>query len=430
MGGMSALAPYIDSLPTDLRTRDRRVSPLAGTSDERRRELCGPNVIVRWAFYLSLFCIPFAYVSLPGTGGRLTILRLLQVLILCAVVSQPRVCIRFVPTALFWFFAYCVARIIAGLWLSPELRSQWLPSTLSLLQYALPWVWIMFNVLQFPDMRHKALWALIWGCFLCALLHIVGIGVVSLAGLEGRSSVFGENANTVGATYAVALTVLVGLGMFKDVRLRQRVLLFLMFGAVAIGLAKTGSRSAVLILAMGISVVIFYGRAFGGKSKRLALAAAIGIILAGVVWQIPTVIERFQQVSSSAELRKREGRVRMAPVLWEIFLRSPIYGSGPDDYSVELTRRAMPYLLREHRLISAHNLALMLLAETGIIGFVLFACGVRPSLTGAWRARLSPCGSLPLALLVSLVIAGLTVSQPGHYLVFWFAMAYGLAGRS
>src|SRR5881409_3105277 len=103
--------------------------------------------------------------------------------------------------------------------------------------------------------------------------------------------------------------------MFKDVKLHQRVLLFLMIGAVAIGLAKTGSRSAVLILALGIAVVIFHGRAFGAKSKRLALAAAIGIILAGVVWQIPTVVERFQQVSSSAKLQKREGRVRMAPVL-------------------------------------------------------------------------------------------------------------------
>jgi len=360
----------------------------------------------------------------------MTVLRLLQMLLLCAVVSQPRACIRFVPTAVFWFVGYCVARIIAGMCLSPELRERWLPSTLSWLQFALPWLWIMFNVLQFPEMGRKALWALIWGCFVCALFHIVGLGVVEVPGLEGRSSVFGENANTVGVTYAIALIVLVGLGMFKNVKLRQRVLLFAMFGAVAIGLAKTGSRSAVLILAMGISVMIFYGQAFGTKTKRLALLAAIGVILAGVVWQIPTVIERFQQVSSSTELRKREGRVRMAPVLWEIFLRSPIYGSGPDDYSFELTRRAMPYLLREHRLISAHNLALMLLAETGIIGFVLFASGVRPALAGAWRARLSPCGSLPLALLVSLVVAGATVSQPSQDLVFWFALAYGLAGRS
>src|SRR4051794_1345644 len=166
---MSTLAPYIGSLPT---RHDRGVSSLAGALEEgQQRDFCGPNAIVRWAVCLSLFCIPFAYVSLPGTGGRITILRLLQVLILCAVVSQPRACIRFVPTALFWFFAYCFARIIAGLWLAPELRAQWLPSTLNWLQFTLPWAWIMFNVLQFPHMDRKALWALIWGCFVCALLH-------------------------------------------------------------------------------------------------------------------------------------------------------------------------------------------------------------------------------------------------------------------
>src|SRR5258705_9671523 len=192
---MSALAPYIGSLPTDFRAREREVSLWAGTLDEGQHcDVCGPNVMVRWAFYLSLFCIPFAHVSLPGTGGRMTILRLLQVLILGAVVSQPRVCIRFVPTAVFWFFAYCAARIISGLLLSPDLRTEWLPSTLNWLQFALPWVWIMFNVLQFPHMGRKALWALIWGGFLCALLHIVGIGVVPVPGLEGRSSAFGENA--------------------------------------------------------------------------------------------------------------------------------------------------------------------------------------------------------------------------------------------
>jgi O-antigen ligase len=233
-----------------------------------------------------------------------------------------------------------------------------------------------------------------------------------------------------GATYAIAVIVLVGLGMFRDLKLKQRLLFFPLIALVGTGLAKTGSRSAVLILAMGIAVLIFQGRVFGSRTKRVALLGAIGIILAGVAWQIPIVIERFQKVSSSAELQQQEGRVRMAPVLWEMFLRSPIYGSGPDEYRFELTRRAMPYHFRDQRMITAHNLVLMLLVETGIIGFLLFACGVKPALVGAWRTRLKPCGSLPLALIVTLIIAGATVSQPAHQLVFWFAMAYALAGSS
>ena len=430
---MSAIATEFSPLVEGCPTQEPGDAAKRGRPDfeSLATDALQPNVLVRWAFYLSLVSIPFALLSLPGTGGRITVIRLLQMLILCAILSQPRVCIRFVPSALFWFLAYCAVRIVAGFWLAPEQATVWWPSTLILLQFALPWVWVMFNVLQFPNMSRRGLWALVWGCVFCALFHIAGIGMVEVdQGVEGRSTVFGENANGAGATYAVALIVLVGLGMFRDLRLMQRLLLFPLVALVGTGLAKTGSRSSVLILAMGVAVLIFQGRAFGSTTKRIALLLAIGIILAGVVWRIPTVIERFQKVRSPAELQQQEGRVRMAPVLWEMFLRSPIYGSGPDEYRFELTRRSMPYHFRDQRLISAHNLVLMLLVETGIIGFLLFACGVRLALVGAWRARLRACGSLPLAVILPLIMAGTTVSQPGFQLVFWFAMAYALAGSS
>jgi O-antigen ligase len=113
-----------------------------------------------------------------------------------------------------------------------------------------------------------------------------------------------------------------------------------------------------------------------------------------------------------------------------MFLRSPIYGSGPDRYQFELTRRAMPYLIKEQRTIVAHNLVLLLLVETGVIGFLLFSFGVGAALAAAWRARHNACGSLPLALILPLALAGVTVSDPSHHMVFWFATAYALAGTA
>src|SRR5882762_3876313 len=227
---MSAIAPYINSPPAGFRTPEQGRPLMANRSalETQPWDLFEPNVIVRWAFYLSVFSIPFSLLSLPGTGGRITVIRLLQMLILCAILSQPRVCVRFVPTALFWFLAYCAVRILAGLWLAPEQATVWWPSTLALLQFALPWVWVMFNVLRFPNMSRRGLWALVWGCVFCALFHIAGIGMVEVdQGIEGRSTVFGENANVAGATYAIAVIVLVGLGMFKGLKLKQRLLLSL-----------------------------------------------------------------------------------------------------------------------------------------------------------------------------------------------------------
>ena len=389
-----------------------------------------PNVLVCWAFYLSVFAIPFAQLYVPGTGGKIGVTRVVQAVILGAILAQPRVCLGLVPIAIFWFLAYCGARILAGLWFTPESSALWWPSTLNWLQFSLPWIWVMFNLLQFPTVSRKGLWALVWGCCLCALLHLAGIGVVEVDnGIEGRSTVFGENANVVGATYAIAAIVLVGLGMLKDVTPRQRLLLLPLIALVGAGMAKTGSRTAVLILLLGVAVLFFQGQAFGSRTKRFAILVLIGVVLAGVISLIPTAMQRFAKLDSS-RIPAQESRVRMAPVLWEMFLRSPIYGLGPDGYQLELTRRTMPYLLKDQRLISSHNLALLLLVETGIIGFLLFLSGLKASVVSGWKARLKPCGSLPLALILPLAIAGFLLSDPSHELVFWFAMAYALAGAA
>ena len=142
---------------------------------------------------------------------------------------------------------------------------------------------------------------------------------------------------------------------------------------------------------------------------------------------VETVLNRFAPMASSS-IKQQEGRARMIPVLWEIFLRSPIYGSGPDRYQYELSRRAMPYLAEKQQTISAHNLALLLLVETGIIGFVLFAVGLSKAVWSAWKARLGPCGFLPLAWLLPMTIAGLTIASPLYNPVFWLALGYALAG--
>jgi len=349
-------------------------------------------------------------------------------LTLCAVATQPRVCLRFVPAALFWFLAYCAFRIAEGIWMTPQLASLWWPTTLEWLEFSLPWVWVLFNVLQFPRLPRAGFWALACGCSLCALLHIAGIGAGQVDdGAEGRSTVFGENANVVGTTYAMAMIVMVGMGMMKSTSLLKRVLLLAMMGLVGGGLAKTGSRTAALTLIMGVCILFAQGHWHQSRTKRLATLMLISLILGAIAWQIPTVVKRFEKVNAS-NLYLQEGRVRMMPVLVEMFLRSPIYGSGPDRYRMELTRRAMPYLLKAGRTIVAHNLVLLLLVETGIAGFLLFAPGVALALRAAWKARLKPAGSLPLALLAPLVIGGVIVSNPTHDLVFWFATAYALAG--
>jgi O-antigen ligase len=388
--------------------------------------LLRPNALVRTAFYFALFTIPFIRLYVPGTGERLGIQRVVQLLMLAAMFSRPRVCLRFVPFSFLWFVAYCALRIISGLWQAPEYSKLWWPSSLELLQFYLPLAWLIFNVLHYPKFGHGGVWAFVIGVSLCATLHMIGIGVLEVdQGIDGRSTIFDQNANEIGEIYGVALVGLVALGLFRNTKQKLRFIVFPLAGLVAIGLAKTGSRTGTLFAVLGILILLPQTRAFVPRVKRYLVILLLAAVFAGVVSQIPTVLKRFE-VASSGPVRD-ESRVRMIPVLWEIFLRSPITGTGPDRYQFELTRRAMPYMVEKQQTINSHNLALLLLVETGVIGFALFAIGLGKALIAAWQARNGPCGLLPLAWLLPMSIGALTVCSPIFAWVFWLAIAYSLA---
>jgi hypothetical protein len=263
------------------------------------------------------------------------------------------------------------------------------------------------------------------------VLHLLGVGVTAVDNSldEVRTTVFGENANTVGAIYAVAIIVLIGFGMFKGVQLSRRLLFFGLVALVGVGMAKTGSRTALFMVATGIAVLLCQSEAFASRFRRYTSLLLIGAILVGVVWQVPTVIARFHDIDPH-NIGHNDPRARMAPVLWEMFLRSPIYGSGPEQYTFELTRRAMPYLIRDQRTIVAHNLLLLLLVETGLVGCFICSGGLWLTMTAAWRARLNSCGFLPLALFLPFFVSAIFLSNPTSQHIFWFALAYALAGKA
>jgi hypothetical protein len=71
----------------------------------RNLDLLRPNLFVRTAFYFTLAAIPFLRLYVPGTDERVGIQRVAQLLMLAAIFSRPKVCLRFVPFSLLWFFA-------------------------------------------------------------------------------------------------------------------------------------------------------------------------------------------------------------------------------------------------------------------------------------------------------------------------------------
>ena len=404
-------------------------TPSATTVKPKTRPVVAvmPNTLVRWAFMLSVFAIPFTNLYLPGTGGELGVLRIVQLIMVCAVLSQPHVCLRWFPKALLWFLAYITMRIGWGIWLTPDLADSWWPSCRLFIQI-LPWVWVMFNVLHYPGMWQQGLWALGSGCFCCALFHIAGIGVEQVPGeLEGRTSIFGVNANELGNTYAISMVALLGLWLVGKKTWLQRSLPFFMMTVIGIGLAKSGSRESGLILALGVCILFLFGHAISSKAKRFGGALIIVVMLGFTLWQIPTMLTRFNEFHPQTA-STQDPRTRMAIVLWEMVQRNPLLGTGPDGYEAELTRQAMPYMVNQGKTITAHNQVLLLLVETGVIGFLIFSAGLAKALVTAWRARNKT--PVPLALVFPFVVAAATVTHPNGFLIFWVVVAYGLAGTA
>jgi O-antigen ligase len=87
----------------------------------------------------------------------------------------------------------------------------------------------------------------------------------------------------------------------------------------------------------------------------------------------------------------------------------------------------MPYMTEKQRTINSHNLALLLLVETGAIGFVVFSIGLGKTLLSAWRGRNGQLGLLPFAWLLPMSVGGLTVCSPIFAPILWLAIAYSLA---
>jgi hypothetical protein len=385
-----------------------------------------PNALVRFAFYFALFAIPFGRIYLPGTGERLGVTRIAQIFILFAALSQPRICIRKVPVALVFFILYCLLRIGMGYGLTPNLSSFWWHTTFDLMQTLFVF-WFLFNVLQQKGMGSRGLWFFVAGAAACAALHLLDIGTIHLPpSAETRISIFGENANVAATTYSVALVAAMGMLIHLRTQNSTTWMLLPVIAIIGAGVALTGSRTGALIAIVGLLILILPLKPVGLRPKPIILFLVIASIFAAVLHRFPVIAQRAGQ--SMASHGDDEPRKKMVPALVRIYLKSPLYGHGPDHYREELTWRTMPdRILSGKKTISAHNLLLLTLVETGLIGFLLVATGIGLGVKSAWRARWGPLFLIPLALIVPLVVVGIVSGAPHYAPAFWVAMAYALA---
>jgi O-antigen ligase len=224
----------------------------------------------------------------------------------------------------------------------------------------------------------------------------IGAGLAAAYGLVGGGSSLTQTGRLVGstgeanelATYLVA-GLLLSIALAATIRRRPVVVLGAAGCAVvcAAGVALTLSRAA--LVAMVISLLA--GIVVVKRHRQLMMVGAI--LLAGafgfyfLALAPATARQRIFYDSGGTS-----GRTALWTVARRMISADPVTGVGIGNFP----QRSIDFLVKPGRLsydfyvtqepLEAHNIYLQMLAETGVVGFLLFAAIVLASVSYAWRA--------------------------------------------
>lgn len=146
----------------------------------------------------------------------------------------------------------------------------------------------------------------------------------------------------------------------------RSVFLFFWLISLLVALFFTGSRGGMISLLVGLSLMAFLVR--GGRWKKGHIVLMGVLLLAGVLYSLylgtGPYLERLFILSET------RGRILASKMAWSQWWEFPWLGSGLGTFD-DLAYRYQPAELGATRFMHAHNDWLQLLAETGILGFIL-----------------------------------------------------------
>jgi len=234
-------------------------------------------------------------------------------------------------------------------------------------------------------------WTL-WGAIAIAL---VLNPIYVLAGgyevdLAGRVRVHGVGAHENPFSFYLLVVTLIS---FTRYSVRGQLRYLALCGVFGVWMALTLTRITLLAGMAGLTGAALYAALIARNYRAVTAAGIIGGALATVL--VPVALERsLGYIPTASELWRLltdpvafwesvnwQGRQIIWPVLFRMFLASPIVGNGlgaSTVFLIETFQGAMGGVI--------HNEYLRLLIDTGIVGATLFAIAVLSWLTGVLRA--------------------------------------------
>lgn len=169
-----------------------------------------------------------------------------------------------------------------------------------------------------------------------------------------------------------AVAHLLGKGISRQIKL----LVAISAAVMAIAVPFTGSRGGVIayIAMLSIAVLAWFYRGKENESRSwipmIAGGAGLALIVVGSLVYLggeASMLRGFGVQSSVEDISS--GRFHFWSVAWQIFLANPILGTGLDSFAMAFTRFDTESGI--FRIEQAHNEYLQMLADAGIIGFLI-----------------------------------------------------------
>lgn len=233
----------------------------------------------------------------------------------------------------------------------------------------------------------------LFAVYVAASVASVGYGLLAdpSAGepTEGRLAGAGINPNELGAVLVVAVIFGVGLGLVRSWHPLVRVAAFTGAAVSTAGLFLTLSRGALF----GLAVAILVAPLAVGRGRRLAaVVVAAAAVFCAVAWFGVLASDDARDRVTNPSAEGGSGRSDLWRVGWRMVEDHPIRGVGAGNFPA----RSVDYLLRpgstenDAYIVDTpkepHNIYLAVLAELGIVGFLLFVAILVTALTAAIHA--------------------------------------------
>jgi len=385
------------------------VAPFPVYAASARRERSTINVLLRLAFYLFVFSIPF---ELPQRTFPVEIPTITGAVFLLFTILQPVKSYRRIPAAVLWFVAYLW---MFGLSTMVNRSSQtFLVLQLFLLMLQLVLIlWAGFNLLRDRTVLRGVIITFAFAIALRALLQLLGIGATAREVWTGgvRVTAFGQNPNWS--------AIVMSAGVVTLLSLRPRLLTWPLAALTSAAIIQTGSRGGLACAVVGLMTLLLQGHTAWHRIRSMIFALAAIVALAVAAWQSPMLRARL----TAADEGSLAGRERIYPATIEMISEKLWLGWGPTENQYEIGKR-IGEEKKDRR--DAHNIVLELLSATGIVGAVPFLIGLGICVVSAWRARKGSFHLLPFALMTTVLMGTMSGTWIASK-ILWLVMSVGLA---